>query len=274
MGAVQSRLAAGPQAAWNGVHAKMLTGPNAKPTSVFIIGGVLVYLTCFLGPGLVLQLKAVKEALKHYKIQPDAAPSPKLLEPLRHHAIQGLLLQPAALYILSKMFYGCGTSTSKTLPSLGRVLSRLVLWHVLFDTWFYWAHRACHQPFLYKHIHSIHHRFKSPVGMAATFAHPLEELFVNFASTIVGPLLFPCHITTWWIFYIIRATETVEAHSGYDLPYSLWKTFPLSLIHGGSSRHDYHHSHVNKGCYGGFTFWDWAMGTDVDWRKHRAEGGK
>jgi len=28
-----------------------------------------------------------------------------------------------------------------------------VLWHMAFDTWFYWSHRAFHSKLLYKRVH-------------------------------------------------------------------------------------------------------------------------
>lgn len=270
-----SMLADLPQSVWSGVHLKYLTGADAKPKTVFIVGGFAIYMGCILGTGLLLQSKSVKNALKPYKIQSSASPGPELMDLLASHSIQGVLGQIPAMYALYHVFNRCGYTMDEQLPSAGRVLSRVALWHVLFDAWFYWTHRACHEfPALYKHVHSQHHRFKSPIGLAASYAHPAEELVVNFGSTLVGPLLFPCHVVTWWVYFLVRGFETVEVHSGYDVPWSFWKLPPMNLIHGGSSRHDFHHSHVNKGCYGGFVWWDYFMGTDVEWRKHRAAGGK
>ena len=68
-----------------------------------------------------------------------------------------------------------------------------------------------------------------------------------------------------------------EAHSGYDLPYD---PFNRGVFHGGSRRHDFHHSHGGgpdgvgtTGCYGSlFPFWDWLCGTDRsyhEWRRKR-----
>ena len=43
-----------------------------------------------------------------------------------------------------------------------------------------WLHGLCHySPFLYKHIHKVHHEYKSTFSLAGEYAHPLEMIFVN-----------------------------------------------------------------------------------------------
>lgn len=73
-------------------------------------------------------------------------------------------------------------------------------------------------------------------------------------------------MSTFLLWVVVRVNEIVDAHSGYGLPWSPWSyTRP-------SERHEYHHSH-NIGCYGSFfPFWDWAMGTDVDFRAFLSKG--
>ena len=84
---------------------------------------------------------------------------------------------------------------------------------------------------------------------------------------MIGALVMNSHPITLWLWIILRICETLEAHSGYDFPYSPFHFFSWQ---GGSARHDFHHSH-NVGCYGSFTiFWDWICGTDkqfLEWKK-------
>merc|ERR1711871_528832 len=119
------------------------------------------------------------------------------------------------------------------------------------DTWFYWSHRALHLRQLYW-IHKQHHRFTTPVGVSAVFAHPIEDALVNLPSTFIGPVLVhnDAHFLTLLIYLALRFNETIDAHSGFMLP-SLWRMPPLSWLHGGAERHDWHHSH-QLGNYGGF----------------------
>jgi len=79
--------------------------------------------------------------------------------------------------------------------------------------------------------------------------------------------------------------ETVDAHSGYTLPWSPFRYIPgflgsrtltplclaLSppnnqiLTRTISEGHDWHHSH-NRGNFGILSFWDWICGTDREYR--------
>jgi len=62
-----------------------------------------------------------------------------------------------------------------------------------------------------------------------------------------------------------RTYTTAEVHSGYEIPFSPVRLFPLS---GSTFFHDFHHSH-NTGAYGSyFTYWDRIMKTDREFLKH------
>lgn len=38
----------------------------------------------------------------------------------------------------------------------------------------YWMHRMYHIPFLYKHFHKMHHKYKQPTAFSVTALHPVE----------------------------------------------------------------------------------------------------
>lgn len=60
----------------------------------------------------------------------------------------------------------------------------------------------------------------------------------------------------------------VDGHCGYGFSWSIFRLLPFS---GSAQGHDFHHSH-NKGNFASFfTWWDWAMGTDVAFRAHKAK---
>ncbi|KAF3648877.1 Sphinganine C(4)-monooxygenase 2 [Capsicum annuum] len=59
---------------------------------------------------------------------------------------------------------------------------------LMLDTWQYFMHRYMHQnKFLYKHIHSQHHRLIVPYAFGALYNHPLEGLILD---TVGGALAF------------------------------------------------------------------------------------
>lgn len=63
-------------------------------------------------------------------------------------------------------------------------------------------------------------RYATPFGLTSEYAHPAEILFLGFA-TIFGPAITGPHLLTLWIWMSLRVLETVEAHCGYDFPWSL-----------------------------------------------------
>jgi sterol desaturase/sphingolipid hydroxylase (fatty acid hydroxylase superfamily) len=57
----------------------------------------------------------------------------------------------------------------------------------------------------------------------------------------------------------VRVAEAVDAHSGFELPFSPYSLWPFRP---SAADHDWHHSN-NTGNYGSFfTWWDRGMGTD------------
>lgn len=135
-----------------------------------------------------------------------------------------------------------------------------------------WAHRALHWGPLYKKIHKLHHTYSAPFGLAAEYAHPLEILILGL-GTIGGPFLYcvlsggNLHIITVYLWIVLRLFQAVDAHSGYDFPWSLNKIFPLWA---GADHHDYHHE-ATLNCYStSFRHMDWLFGTDRAYHKKRS----
>jgi len=149
-------------------------------------------------------------------------------------------------------------------PSGFEILFQMICFAVIEDFLFYWTHRLMHWGIFYRYIHKIHHEFKATISLSSEYAHPIEMLFSNILPSFVGPILFKSHVVTLWLFLSLRVTESQFTHSGYKLPFS---PFHMFFFQGGEERHDFHHTQ-NMGSYGSwFSFWDWAMGTDVPFRK-------
>ena len=98
---------------------------------------------------------------------------------------------------------------------------------VVVDIWFFWTHRALHNPVLYKAIHKFHHRFKAPTAVACVYANPLEFCIGNVGGVVVGPALTNCHPYSSYFWMAFSVTATSMAHSGY--------------IGFGATKHDQHH---------------------------------
>jgi len=56
----------------------------------------------------------------------------------------------------------------------------------------YWIHRSFHSKFLFKHFHSIHHRYFQPTPWSVTAIHPLELITVQLAM-VLPIFIYPVH---------------------------------------------------------------------------------
>lgn len=132
------------------------------------------------------------------------------------------------------------------------------------------AHRGLHWGPLYKNIHKLHHEFSAPIGLAAEYAHPMEVMILA-QGTISGPFLYclfrqDLHILTVYIWVTLRLFQAVDAHSGYDFPWSLRHFLPFWA---GADHHDFHHmAFVN--CFStSFRWWDYCLGTDNKYHAYK-----
>ncbi|PON58680.1 Fatty acid hydroxylase [Trema orientale] len=70
-----------------------------------------------------------------------------------------------------------------------------------------------HCRWAYDKIHRVHHEYTAPFGFTAPHAHWAEYFILGFGS-FLGPAIVPCHMTTDWLWFILRQMEAVEVHSG------------------------------------------------------------
>lgn len=75
------------------------------------------------------------------------------------------------------------------------------------------------------------------------------------------------HLVTTLVWTVYRVSESHDAHSGYDWPWSPFRLVPFSAP---ASYHNFHHSH-NVGNYATFfSLWDTVFGTNQSFLKWRA----
>lgn len=145
------------------------------------------------------------------------------------------------------------------MPRWYNIGARIFCCAVIEDTWHYWLHRLLHHKRLYKYVHKVHHNFQAPFGMVAEYAHPVETVVLGFGF-FIGLLLFTNHLMLMWTWVTFRLLETIDVHSGYDIPY----LNPFHLIPGyaGVRFHDFHHYNFVGNYSSTFFWWDWLLGTD------------
>jgi len=139
---------------------------------------------------------------------------------------------------------------------------------VIEDTWHYFLHRALHDKRIYKHIHKVHHHYQSPFGLTAEYAHPAETLILG-AGFFIGILSLCTHVVMLWAWVTIRLLETIDVHSGYDIPYL--NPFHLIPFYAGAKVHDFHHYNFTGNYSSTFTWWDKLFGTDKQYKEYQAK---
>ncbi|KAH9262711.1 hypothetical protein BASA82_000261 [Batrachochytrium salamandrivorans] len=167
------------------------------------------------------------------------------------------LVRPIGLYYLYPLAVLHGSLLGEDLPNPKVCCLQLLGCMLVDDTWFYWMHRGLHHfPWLYRTVHKKHHRFTRPNIFATEFAHPVEDLVVNMAGTVLGPILLGVHPLLLVGYMGMKFYQSLEAHSGYNIPFPFSLTSVIDSMDCAPA-HDFHHSH-NVGNFGGwFMFWDW-----------------
>lgn len=164
-----------------------------------------------------------------------------------------------SVYLGSK--HGCFSIYSGDIPSAGRLFMEFAAIVLLHDAYFYWAHRAMHTRWLFRKVHRVHHRSRTPTPWAAyAFAPP--EAVLEAGILPVTAFLLPMHEITVLLFVTHMIVRNVIGHAGVELFPRWWLQAPVLNWITTTTHHDLHHSHggYNFGLY--FTWWDKWMGTE------------
>ncbi|KAF7309654.1 Sphingosine hydroxylase [Mycena indigotica] len=133
----------------------------------------------------------------------------------------------------------------------------------LVDTWQYFIHRYMHiNKFLYRKVHSWHHRLYVPYAFGALYNHPLEALLLDSLGTALAETLTGMSTRQAALLFTTATLKTVDDHCGYNLPFD-----PLQML--SSNNADYHDIHHQKiGIKSNFSqpffmHWDAILGTQM-----------
>ena len=115
------------------------------------------------------------------------------------------------------------------------------------DTHFYFAHRLIHVRFIYKHVHSLHHRNVQIEPFAGLCMHPVEHLY--YYSCAAALMWFGANpfIAIWTLVHAL--VSPAASHSGFE---DIWQSDQF---------HNLHHAYFECN-YGSAGFpWDYTFGT-------------
>ncbi|GBG26608.1 Methylsterol monooxygenase 1-1 [Hondaea fermentalgiana] len=173
--------------------------------------------------GLLLLLLDIEKwpALYKYKIQPGKNFDVKLLPGLVRNILAGQVF--VALPLSVAIWYSGRIEISPRIPGFVEIFVHLVIFLLVDEVLFYYTHRACHEfPFLYKHVHKIHHQYTAPIGLAADYCHPLEHLFVNLIPNLAGALLVRAHAVTFifWMWWLSQSEDNPNMHDLHHMKFT------------------------------------------------------
>lgn len=149
-------------------------------------------------------------------------------------------------------------------PSVAKIAMHIAIFFVMEDTWHYFFHRALHYGPLYKAIHKLHHTYSAPFGLAAEYASPIEVMLLA-VGTVGSPILWAAvtndlHLFTMYMWIVFRLFQAIDAHSGYDFPWSLHHFLPFWA---GAEHHDMHHEKFIGNYSSSFRWWDYIFDTEA-----------
>jgi sterol desaturase/sphingolipid hydroxylase (fatty acid hydroxylase superfamily) len=152
----------------------------------------------------------------------------------------------------------------ETLPSATELFWQIMLFLFLEDMAVHHTHMLMHtKPFYW--MHKKHHAYKCSIGVVTAYTHPFDDWIECVAPAVIGPLLLwdKMHVWTLFAWLIVGINCTVETHSGYDLPWSMYQVIPFMCT---TDYHEYHHRFHNKGNYSGtLMLWDQIWGTNQNY---------
>ncbi|KAL5553819.1 hypothetical protein UlMin_041231 [Ulmus minor] len=191
--------------------------------------------------------------------------------------VKGVLLQQTVQAVVAILLFTVTANdvadAADEKPSLIVLARQFVTAMLVLDTWQYFMHRYMHHnKFLYKHIHSQHHRLVVPYAFGALYNHPLEGLLLDTIGGALSFLLSGMSPRSSIFFFSFATIKTVDDHCGLWLPGNLFHVF----FSNNTAYHDVHHQ-----LYGTkynfsqpfFVMWDRILGTYMPYSLEKKTGG-
>ncbi|THU44609.1 hypothetical protein C4D60_Mb02t09170 [Musa balbisiana] len=179
--------------------------------------------------------------------------------------VKGVLLQQLVQATVAQVLFLVTAHASllgvPVQPSIPVQILQVFIAMLVMDTWQYFVHRYMHHnKFLYRHIHSQHHRLVVPYAVGALYNHPLEGLLLDTFGGAMSFLITGMTPRTAVFFFCFAVIKTIDDHCGLWLPGNIFHMF----FQNNTAYHDIHHQlQGSKYNYSQpfFSVWDRMLGT-------------
>uniref|UniRef100_M8BIL5 aldehyde oxygenase (deformylating) n=1 Tax=Aegilops tauschii TaxID=37682 RepID=M8BIL5_AEGTA len=209
---------------------------------------------------------ALGRSMDQYRLHPREEERNKNLVSKRD-VVKGVLLQQlvqaavaAAIFTLRGESTGTAAGEARqrtTWATCLTVAMQIVVGMSMLDGWQYAWHRYMHRnKFLYRHVHSWHHRLVVPYAFGAQYNHPVEGLLLDTVGGVLAFLASGMSPRVSIFFFTLCTVKGVDDHCG------LW------LAGDGPRASRYNFSQPF------FVTWDKVFGTHMPYVvEHRPQGG-
>jgi Delta7-sterol 5-desaturase len=226
----------------------------------FTINGILFLMIWILG----------QKRFQHRKIQPERRADARQIKTEIKNSLITLTIGTFSTTLL--LFFHDQTKLSSDLNDfswsyLVASFLFLIVWN---DTWFYWCHRLMHRPWLFRHIHSVHHKSVDTTPFSSYSFHAVEAVIL---TLWVIPYVFivPTYLPVLMAFQLFGLAKNLEAHLGYEFLPQRFHRIGIFKWMSTSTYHNMHHKQY-KGNYSlYFRWWDKYCGTELGGYQEKLE---
>lgn len=130
------------------------------------------------------------------------------------------------------------------------------------DLWFYACHRTLHRPWLFRHVHAVHHRSIDVNPFTSYSFHVAEALLLGL-WIVPAALWLPMPMAALGALQVIGLANNVMSHLGYEFLPRWLLAVPVLRWTNTATFHNLHHTR-SRGNYGLHSrVWDRLFGTEL-----------